>query len=743
MIGKSAAGSRKPARRLRLISATESYSCGGTFVTNIFEARRFLISTLAAFAALLVVHSSIAAAPPVKVFVLTGQSNMEGKGRALHLDTYQDDPLISDTYSILKKDGEWVERNDVWITYPTKAKGEKHGPLTIGYGTKGDDAIGPEFGFGHTVGEAIGEPVLLIKVAWGGKSLAVDFHPPTAGLPSDAKLQERLLKAQKRKPETSIDDIKAAYGHYYRLLIEETKESLAEAPQMFPQLKDRDFDIAGIVWHQGFNDVINRDLRANDYADYKTWLQMFIKDLRRDLDAPDVPFVIGELSTGGIPNRGTFQKAQAAAAQLPEFAGNVTFVPTAEYYDTKAHELYEKNFWKGTPEEKAAWEKVGNDRPYHYLGSGKTYYLKGQAFGKAMLEMLKAGKAADADLSSIDDAVREALEQKKMPGCVVLVGHRGKVIYHKAFGYRQLVPKQQPMLLDTVFDLASLTKPIATATSVMSLVESGDVKLDEPVATYIPEFAANGKQSITVRQLLTHTGGLIPDNHLRDYQDGAAVAFEKIHQLSTYVEPGSKFVYTDVGFIVLAELVERITGKPINDYCHEHFFAPLGMTETGYLPSAGLRDRAAVTQERNGKPMRGEVHDPRAYALGGVAGHAGLFSTAVDLSKFAEMLIGGGVRGDVKVLEASTIKQMAAPVEVSAGLRTLGWDMKSTYSSNRGETFSASAFGHGGFTGTAMWVDPEQQLYVIFLSNRVHPDGKGSVNRLAGRIGTIAGATFR
>lgn len=708
-----------------------------------FKPRKFVTFALPAVVALCFASSAIAAAPPVKVFVLTGQSNMEGKGRALHLDTYKDDPLISDTYDILTKNGEWVSRDDVWITYPTKARGEKHGPLAIGYGTKGDDSIGPEFGFGHTVGEAIDEPVLIIKVAWGGKSLAVDFRPPSAGLPGDAQLRERLQKAQKKKPKTSIDDIKAAYGHYYRLLVEETKKSLAAAPEMFPELKDRDLDITGIVWHQGFNDIINRDLKSNDYTDYKNWLQMFIKDLRRDLDAPSAPFVIGELSTGGIPKRGTFQQAQAAAAELPEFSGNVAFVKTAEYYDTKAHELYEKNYWKGTPEEKAAWEKVGNDRPYHYLGSGKTYYLKGQAFGKAMLQMLKSNNAADEDLSSIDDAVREALEQKKMPGCVVMVGHRGEVIYHKAFGHRQLVPEIKPMLLDTVFDLASLTKPIATSTAVMSLVESGKVKLEEPVATYIPEFAANGKQSITVRQLLTHTGGLIPDNHLRDYKDGPTVAFEKIHQLSTYVEPGSRFVYTDVGFIVLAELVAKITGQPIDEYSREKFFAPLGMTETGYLPSNALRLRAAVTQERNGKPMRGEVHDPRAYALGGVAGHAGLFSTASDLAKFAEMLIGGGVYKGNRVLEASTVDLMTNPVEVSAGLRTLGWDMKSTYSSNRGDTLSESAFGHGGFTGTALWIDPELQLFVIFLSNRVHPDGKGSVNKLAGRIGTIAGTCVR
>ena len=345
------------------------------------------VRLIAAF--LVLAPALVSAKDPLRVFVLTGQSNMEGKGRALHLDTYKDDPLISSTYGVLKQDGQWVKRSDVWITYPTKSRGEKHGPLTVGYGTKGEDSIGPEFGFGHTVGEALEDDILIIKVAWGGKSLAVDFHPPTAGLPDDAQLQARLERAQKKKPATTMDDVKAAYGHYYRLLVEETKKSLASRGELFPQLKNRDYEIAGIVWHQGFNDIINRDLRENDYEDYKRWLQMFIKDLRRDLDAPHAPFVIGELSTGGIPKRGSFQVAQAAAADLPEFAGNVLFVPTAEYYDTAAQELFEKQYWKGTPEQKAEWAKVGNDRPYHYLGSGKTYYLKGQAFGNAMLKMLQ------------------------------------------------------------------------------------------------------------------------------------------------------------------------------------------------------------------------------------------------------------------------------------------------------------------------------------------------------------------
>ena len=313
---------------------------------------------------------------------------MEGKGLPTHLDTYQEDPLIADTYGMLKDGEGWAVRDDVWITYPSKAQGAKHGALTVGYGTKGEGSIGPEFGFGHAVGEATDDPVLIIKVAWGGKSIGVDYRPPTAGLPDEEVLEEMLTKALKKKPETTIEEIKARYGHYYRELLRHTRESLKSYEELFPELKGRDFELAGLVWHQGFNDKVNSKMKSTQYKEYTKLLIQFIKDIRRDLEAPDLPFVIGELSTGGIPSRGDFQAAQAAAVKPREFAGNVTFVLTAEFYDTVAHELYEKNYWKGTDEQKAKWQTVGNDRPYHYLGSGKTYYLKGKAFAEAMLEMI-------------------------------------------------------------------------------------------------------------------------------------------------------------------------------------------------------------------------------------------------------------------------------------------------------------------------------------------------------------------
>ena len=355
----------------------------------------------------------------------------------------------------------------------------------------------------------------------------------------------------------------------------------------------------------------------------------------------------------------------------------------------------------------------------------------------------------EAKLAAIETAVREALAAKQMPGCVVLVAWQSKIAYLRAFGDRRIEPEREPMTVDTVFDLASLTKPLATASSVMLLIAQGKLQLDDPVGRHLPEFAGQGKQDITVRHLLTHQSGLIADNPLVDFNDGPAKAIERLFALTPLARPAEKFIYSDVGFMVLGELVRRASGQDVNDFSKEHLFAPLGLTETGFLPPEPLRRRAAPTQQREGRWMQGEVHDPRAYALGGIAGHAGLFSTAADLAVYAEMLLGEGEYSGVRVLARETVAAMRAPQSVpGGGLRGLGWDMKTGYSSNRGEGFSPQAVGHGGFTGTAFWIDPELRLAVIFLSNRVHPNGKGpdgtgNVNRLAGRIGTIAAAAIR
>lgn len=341
-------------------------------------------------------------------------------------------------------------------------------------------------------------------------------------------------------------------------------------------------------------------------------------------------------------------------------------------------------------------------------------------------------------LDQIQPLVEQAIQDQRMPGCVVVIGRHNAVLYQQAFGQRQLLPEQEQMTVETLFDLASLTKPIATATSIHLLQQRGKLSFDDPVVKYLPEFGVNGKDSITIRQLLTHTSGLLPDNSLKDYLDGAEEAFRKIDELSLRAQPGEKFMYSDVGFIVLGRIVERVSGQKLDEFARQEIFLPLGMLETGFNPPEELHQRVATTEKRNENWMRGEVHDPRAYALGGVAGHAGLFSTPADLIRYAQAMLQAQKTVENTVITPEIVKQMSEPQVVPGGFRTLGWDSKSGYSSNRGEGMSRFAFGHGGFTGTALWIDPEQDLFVIFLSNRVHPDGKGSVNSLAGEIGTIA-----
>jgi CubicO group peptidase (beta-lactamase class C family) len=330
-----------------------------------------------------------------------------------------------------------------------------------------------------------------------------------------------------------------------------------------------------------------------------------------------------------------------------------------------------------------------------------------------------------AKLGQIDAAVAEGIEQGRLPGAVVLVVRQGKVAFRKAYGLRSKQPAEVPMTADTVFDLASLTKPVATATSVMILLEWGKLALTDRVSRHLPEFGQNGKDRITVEQLLLHTSGLIADNPVADYRDGREKALERVYRLSPVREPGTRFVYSDVNFIVLGELVGRVTGEPLDAFARKHIFEPLGLRDTTFRPGKALAERAAPTEKREGRWMRGEVHDPRAYLLGGVAGHAGLFSTADDLAVYAQMILNGGSYGGQRILSPATARLMTAPRPVPGGLRALGWDVQTAFSSNRGSIFPVGSFGHTGFTGTSIWIDPGSQTAVIFLSNRVHPDGKG------------------
>src|SRR5438093_5688157 len=344
-------------------------------------------------------------------------------------------------------------------------------------------------------------------------------------------------------------------------------------------------------------------------------------------------------------------------------------------------------------------------------------------------------------LAVVDSIVQEAIHAGQIPGAVVLVWHNGQVLYRKAFGYRALEPRRELMTVDTVFDLASLTKVVATTTAVMQLVERGQVRLNDPVAKYIPEFAQNGKDDITVRMLLTHYSGLREDLDLAHPWQGRDTAFSMAFAEKPANPPGSRFLYSDINFITLGALVERVTKTQLDKYCETHIFVPLKMTHTRFLPPVPWRPKIAPTQyDENNTMLRGVVHDPTARRMGGVAGHAGLFSTADDLAKFARALLTGS-----SVLPSLLVEKMSTPQQppTSSSLRGLGWDIDSPFSTNRGELLPVGSFGHTGFTGTSLWIDPTTRTYIILLTNCVHPQGKGSAVALRTKVATAVTAALQ
>jgi uncharacterized protein YbbC (DUF1343 family)/CubicO group peptidase (beta-lactamase class C family) len=350
-------------------------------------------------------------------------------------------------------------------------------------------------------------------------------------------------------------------------------------------------------------------------------------------------------------------------------------------------------------------------------------------------------------LAAIATAVEQAIQEGKVPGAVVLVGHQGRIVYYRPFGCRALVPQKLPMSAATLFDLASLTKVVATTTAVMQLEEQGKIRLEQPIADYWPEFKANGKDEITVRELMTHYSGLRPDLDLKPEWSGYDTAMMMIVAESPVVPPGTRFIYSDINYEALGELVRRVSGEPLDLYCTRHIFGPLGMRDTMFNPPFSLRGRIAPTQYQNGskgKMLWGEVHDPTAYNMGGVAGHAGLFSTARDLSVFAQMLLDGGTWRGAHILSPLTVDKMTT-AETPFGkmvVRGLGWDIDSPFSSNRGDLFPVGSFGHTGFTGTSIWIDPFSQTYVILLTNSVHPVGRGNVIPLRAQVSNVVAAAY-
>ncbi len=359
----------------------------------------------------------------------------------------------------------------------------------------------------------------------------------------------------------------------------------------------------------------------------------------------------------------------------------------------------------------------------------------------------QAGGVRPDILSHIAPVVEAAIANGDYPGAVILMGHRGRIVYRGVFGNRRIEPTIAPMRFNTLFDIASLTKVLVTTPAIMQLVEQGKIEIDAPVAEYWPAFGQNGKSRVTVRELLTHTSGLPAD--LPDPGDriiGETATLQQIEAAHLLHAPGSKFVYSDINFITLGHLVKILSEEPLRQYAQAHIFNVLNLKDTHYLPATALHDRIAPTEIIRGKLRWGDVNDPTTYAMGGISGAAGVFSDANDLGIYAQCLLNGGrIAGGGKkktdsryLLGPLTILKMTSaqtPYDL-ADVRGFGWDIDSRYS-NRGILFPAHSFGHTGWTGTSIWIDPVTQTWLVILTSRTHPR-PARINQLIEDRRTIA-----
>jgi uncharacterized protein YbbC (DUF1343 family)/CubicO group peptidase (beta-lactamase class C family) len=343
----------------------------------------------------------------------------------------------------------------------------------------------------------------------------------------------------------------------------------------------------------------------------------------------------------------------------------------------------------------------------------------------------------------LDDAIGQAIRENRIPGAVLLVGHNGAVVYHKAYGRRAEVPSPEPMTEDTIFDCASLTKVVATTSALMKLFEEGKLRLNDRVTEYLPEFQG-GKTDITIRNLMTHFSGLRPDLDLEPAWTGYETGIHRALVDKPASAPGVHFVYSDINFILLGEIVHRLSGEMLPDYVRRVVFLPLGMRETIFQPPAALRPRIAPTEmlEKEHLLLRGVVHDPTARNMGGIAGHAGLFSTAQDLALFCQMMLDKGAWQGTRIFSPLTVEKFTTPQSPPDQpiMRGLGWDIDSPFSGNRGDLFPIGSYGHTGFTGTSLWLDPRSNTYVILLTNSVHPHLRPPITALRGKVATIVAA---
>jgi CubicO group peptidase (beta-lactamase class C family) len=324
-----------------------------------------------------------------------------------------------------------------------------------------------------------------------------------------------------------------------------------------------------------------------------------------------------------------------------------------------------------------------------------------------------------ARLANIDRVVERGISAGGYPGAAVVVGRKGAAVWEKGFGRMGWTSDAGAVVAErTIYDLASLTKVVGTTTAVMILFDEGKIRLDDQVVKFIPEFTGGGKDAITIRHLLEHRSGLPAGRDLWRIAHTPEEARAAVIATNLFAAPGQYYEYSDLGADMLGFVVEAVSGEPLDKFLDERVFTPLGMSDTHFRPEASLRDRIAPTEltPPRGYPLRGEVHDENAYALGGVAGHAGLFSTASDLSIFAQMLLNRGSYNGTRIVADSTV---ALFTKRAAGTRALGWDTCGGHGSC-GTYLSSSAYGHTGFTGTSLWIDPEREMFVVLLTNRVH-----------------------
>jgi uncharacterized protein YbbC (DUF1343 family) len=342
-------------------------------------------------------------------------------------------------------------------------------------------------------------------------------------------------------------------------------------------------------------------------------------------------------------------------------------------------------------------------------------------------------------IRKIDLTMANAIHEKKIPGGVLWIGHDLKS-WQKAYGLCAVQPKEETATVGTIYDTASLTKVLATTPSILILAERGMLELNASVSKYIPAFSGQGREAVTLHHLLTHTSGLRPGLSLRENWHGSAAAINLACQESIQQLPGKKFTYSDINFILLGEIVRRVSGKPLDKFAKEEIYLPLKMRDTGFNPATPRQTRIAPTEKVDGQMLRGKVHDPTALRMGGVAGHAGVFSTASDLARFASMILAEGQLDGARILSKQSVQLMTS-VQTPAGMRDkrgFGWDIHTGYSSPRGNLSSNESFGHTGFTGPSLWIDPSSRSFWILLTNRVHPEGRGAVVPLRRTLGTLA-----